>query len=83
MRLWSRMTVRLPLPCPLIVSQLVLQDAFSRFTLGGCGDGFPRWALPANVVPAAPDNSLQNCSKWGPRLTYDQDTRRVFEAFFK
>jgi endoglycosylceramidase len=58
------------------------QDAYSRFTLGGCGDGFPRWALPANVVPAAPDNSLQNCSKWGPRLTYDQDTRRVFEAFF-
>ncbi|GAQ88881.1 endoglycoceramidase [Klebsormidium nitens] len=58
------------------------QDAFSRYTLGGCGDGFPLWAIPARFSPAAPDNSLQNCSRWGPRLVTDQPTRRVFEAFY-
>src|SRR5215471_18092902 len=33
------------------------QDAFSRFALAGCGEGFPAWALPPGLTPAVPDNS--------------------------
>ena len=32
------------------------QDAYSRYALGGCGEGFPSWALPPTVTPAKPDN---------------------------
>lgn len=43
------------------------QDAFSRFSIGGCGDGFPAWAIPANVARDQPDNGA-GCADWGIRM---------------
>ena len=40
------------------------QDAFSRASIGGCGEGFPQWAVPPTVTPAAPDNGA-DCANWG------------------
>lgn len=40
------------------------QDLFSRWTLSGCGEGFPQWAIPAGTpVVATPDNGAA-CSTW-------------------
>lgn len=41
----------------------VHQDAFSRFTDDGCGDGFPRWALPDPDGDHLPDNGAA-CRYW-------------------
>src|SRR5688500_2695645 len=32
------------------------QDAFSRFTTDGCGEGMPAWAVSSAVTPKVPDN---------------------------
>ncbi len=44
------------------------QDAFSRFAVRGCGEGFPKWALPPFQKPAQPDNGA-NCKAW-PTLAF-------------
>lgn len=56
------------------------QDAFSRFSIGGCGDGFPAWALPAEIPPQTPDNGAA-CANWGMRMIFDSDMHRAFSAF--
>lgn len=56
------------------------QDAFSRFNISGCGDGFPRWALPSDVRPQTPDNGAA-CSNWGLRMIFDAEMHRSFAAF--
>lgn len=56
------------------------QDAFSRFNIGGCGDGFPKWALPADIPPQTPDNGPA-CSNWGLRMIFDAEMHRAFAAF--
>lgn len=57
------------------------QDAFSRFSLGGCGEGFPAWALPASVTPATPDNGAA-CADWGQRMLGDPDLQASWDAFY-
>lgn len=40
------------------------QDLFSRWTLKGCDEGFPKWAIPpGSSVAASPDNG-QACATW-------------------
>lgn len=56
------------------------QDAFSRFSTGGCGDGFPRWAIPRDIPPHTPDNGPA-CASWGTRMIFDGDMHRSFSAF--
>jgi endoglycosylceramidase len=56
------------------------QDAFSRFNIGGCGDGFPVWALPPDIRPQTPDNGA-TCASWGMRMIVDRDLHRTFSAF--
>jgi endoglycosylceramidase len=56
------------------------QDAFSRFSIGGCGEGFPRWALPASVIAHEPDNG-PDCKNWGIRMQTDEDLPVAFAAF--
>ncbi|KAJ3164399.1 hypothetical protein HK101_000442 [Irineochytrium annulatum] len=47
------------------------QDGFSRWDLGGCGEGFPQWTVPASsrVTPAnqsdAVDVNRKFCNLWG------------------
>jgi len=57
------------------------QDAFSRFTLAGCGEGFPEWALPPTVTPAPPDNS-EACKNWGGMMLSDPDLSAVWDSFY-
>jgi endoglycosylceramidase len=57
------------------------QDAFSRYALAGCGEGFPSWTLPPTVTPATPDNGA-NCADWGTRQLGDADEKAIWSAFF-
>lgn len=57
------------------------QDAFSRFTIGGCGDGFPAWALPPSISPAQPDNGPA-CEDWGLRMIKDSDMHAAWASFY-
>ena len=59
----------------------VHQDAFSRFSIGGCGEGFPRWALPPSVTPAQPDNGAA-CRNWSGRVAGDADLAASWDAFY-
>ena len=43
------------------------QDAFSRYSLQGCGEGFPEWAVSG--TEDTPDNGIA-CKGWG-RMMYD------------
>jgi endoglycosylceramidase len=56
------------------------QDAFSRFSVGGCGEGLPRWALPPDVAPQQPDNG-ENCTSWNVQMIVDLDMHRAWQAF--
>lgn len=44
------------------------QDAFSRYALGGCGEGFPRWAIDPSLPQYQPCNDGE-CAKWGLMAT--------------
>ncbi len=57
------------------------QDEFSRFAARGCGDGFPKWALPPTVTPAAPDNGAA-CANWGAAMLSDPDLPKIWSAFY-
>jgi endoglycosylceramidase len=56
------------------------QDSFSRF-LGGCGEGFPSWALPPSVPPATPDNGAA-CADWGQHTASDPQVKPAWDAFY-
>jgi endoglycosylceramidase len=56
------------------------QDAFSRFSTGGCGEGFPRWVLPPDVAPRQPDNG-ESCTTWSVQMIVDTDMHRSWQAF--
>jgi endoglycosylceramidase len=58
------------------------QDGFSRFTFGGCGDGFPSWAVPRSLVRHAPDNGPE-CLYWGFAGMSDLDIQESFTAFYE
>lgn len=58
----------------------VHQDGFSRASIGGCGDGFPLWAVPSGVTKAAPDNG-PSCADWGIRMQSDDDMLAAWSAF--
>lgn len=58
------------------------QDGFSRYSVSGCGDGFPGWALPPEVTPAAPDNSGGACHNWGVMMTLDPGMHTSWSHFY-
>jgi endoglycosylceramidase len=59
------------------------QDAFSRYSLGGCGEGFPLWAVSGQK--SQPDNG-EDCEDWGSRMFYDFTNhgpmQKEWEAFY-
>ena len=57
------------------------QDGFSRFLADGCGDGFPKWAVPKSLKPDTPDNG-HNCATWGIKMTLDSDVHKAFSDFY-
>jgi endoglycosylceramidase len=57
------------------------QDAFSRFSINGCGEGFPAWALPPDIPPATPDNG-PNCKDWGSHTVGDAMLAMTWKEFF-
>ena len=59
----------------------VHQDAYSRWSLDGCGEGFPKWSLPKDVTPATPDNG-PSCADWGTRAASDMDMQKAFTDFY-
>ncbi|WP_141734392.1 glycoside hydrolase family 5 protein [Oligoflexus tunisiensis] len=58
------------------------QDAFSRYAVSGCGEGFPKWALPPFQTPAVPDNGA-NCKNWGVRMLFDIGMHSAWHHFYK
>lgn len=58
------------------------QDAFSRWTLSGCGEGFPKWAIPAGTpVVTTPDNG-KACATWPVTAIWRLgEMNRLFNAF--
>lgn len=56
------------------------QDAYSRYSLKGCGEGFPRWAVTPEVKAATPDNG-EACSAWGMRMLLNQPLQTTWDHF--
>jgi endoglycosylceramidase len=59
----------------------VHQDAFSRFSTSGCGEGMPKWAVSTAVTPDTPDNG-EHCISWGALSLSDADTHRSWDDFY-
>jgi endoglycosylceramidase len=57
------------------------QDGFSRYLAGGCGDGFPPWAIPEDASLDTPDNG-EACESWGVAVAADTDVHEAFTEFY-
>lgn len=57
------------------------QDAYSRFSHYGCGEGFPAWAVSSAVPLLAPDNS-ESCANWGASMLTDPSLHLTWTHFF-
>lgn len=57
------------------------QDGFARTLLGGCGEGFPFWAVGENIPKSTPDNGSA-CSLWPARTLFDRDLENAWHAFY-
>lgn len=58
------------------------QDAYSRFSIDGCGEGFPQWAVHSEVALKTPDNS-EACEGWGTKMIFDLSHHKTWEHFHK
>lgn len=56
------------------------QDAYSRFTVDGCGEGFPAWSIAAGIQRKAPRND-ESCKGWGTRMLLDLPHHDAWHAF--
>ena len=59
----------------------VHQDGFSRYTAGGCGDGFPPWAVSERGTTSIPDNS-PDCDDWPARMLLSATMHASFDDFY-
>jgi len=58
------------------------QDAYSRYSIGGCGEGFPEWAVTPAVKHATPDNG-EACSSWGLRMVFSLSHQKTWRDFHR
>lgn len=58
------------------------QDAYSRYALEGCGEGFPLWSLSSMVSAATPDNGSA-CEDWGLMMSFSDDNKLLFDHFLE
>lgn len=56
------------------------QDAFSRYSVDGCGNGFPAWAVTPEVDLKTPDNS-EACSSWSLMMIVDPSFHKTWSHF--
>ena len=59
------------------------QDAFSRFSTGGCGEGFPAWAVHSSIPLREPRNHESVCESWGTRMPVDFSHHRSWYHFHR
>ncbi|MGL4369662.1 MAG: cellulase family glycosylhydrolase, partial [Spirochaetota bacterium] len=57
------------------------QDAFSRYTVHGCGEGFPEWAVPPMVIKGTPSND-SSCKIWGAEMIWDAPMHLSWHHFY-
>ena len=57
------------------------QDGFARFLSGGCGDGFPKWAIPPDATQVQPDNG-SGCADWALKMALDPSMHLSFSHFY-
>ena len=57
------------------------QDGFSRYLSGGCGDGFPAWAVSPKARLHAPENG-PGSANWPIRMALDPGMHRSFADFY-
>lgn len=58
------------------------QDAYSRFSLGGCGEGFPAWAVVSSETLRTPKND-ESCASWGSAMLFDFSHHATWSGFHK
>ncbi len=58
------------------------QDGYSRFSLDGCGEGFPQWAVLSSMATHPPDNGPR-CDGWGVKLTFDSANLDLWRGFHR
>ena len=58
------------------------QDAYSRYSIGGCGEGFPEWAVTPEVRAAEPDNG-ESCSGWGVKMVLSLTHKKTWKDFHR
>lgn len=58
------------------------QDAYSRWSIGGCGEGFPKWAVTNKVSLSEPLNDA-SCANWGTRMFVDLSHHKTWHEFHK
>ena len=58
------------------------QDAYSRYSIGGCGEGFPEWAVTPAVDHATPDNG-EACASWGVQMVFSRTHQKTWRDFHR
>lgn len=58
------------------------QDAFSRYSIGGCGEGFPYWAVSSSVRSDTPLND-DHCANWGAMMILDLSHHLTWDYFYR
>jgi endoglycosylceramidase len=58
------------------------QDAYSRFSLAGCGEGFPSWAVHTSIALQTPKNDA-SCASWGANMLFDPSHHSTWSEFHK
>ena len=58
------------------------QDSMGRTLLGGCGEGFPDWAVSSAVRRSTPDNG-RKCANWYMSAYFDEDLHQAWTEFFR
>jgi endoglycosylceramidase len=56
------------------------QDAYSRFNVNGCGEGFPEWAVTSAIIKSIPDNTPA-CDGWGAAMITDAAMHTTWNHF--
>lgn len=58
------------------------QDAFSRYSIKGCGEGFPAWAVHSSIRLSEPRND-KGCESWGVQMIFDWKHHRAWHHFHR
>lgn len=58
------------------------QDAYSRFSIDGCGEGFPEWSIHSSIRRDTPDNS-KSCERWGLKMFFDPSHHLTWRHFHR